>query len=161
MSELKRDRIVRGESKEFAFTRLMTCGMCGSGITAQEKFKKLKVSGLTARYIYYGCTRSIDKDCKNGYLREEELVSQLIQLMDKIDVNELDMRRKFEEEVGRYNKFRKEVLRLGEKPITQDEVDIKTYAKYVLREGSNEEKRELMSFLKGKIIVTERRLCLA
>ena len=29
----------RSEQKEFAFTKLMTCGLCGSGITAEEKFK--------------------------------------------------------------------------------------------------------------------------
>jgi len=36
--QLKRDNIVR-QSKEFAFTKLMTCGLCGSGISAEEKYK--------------------------------------------------------------------------------------------------------------------------
>ncbi len=153
-AQLKRDQIKR-ESKEFAFTKLMTCGLCGSGITAEEKYKQLK-NGTTARYVYYGCTNSKTRECKSPYLREEDLVSQLIQLIDQIDVNELGMRHKFEEEVGRYNKFRKEVLRLNEKPLSRDVLDIKTYAKYVLREGSNEEKRELLSLLKGKLIVTEK-----
>ncbi len=151
--QLKRDRITRGESKEFAFTRLMTCGLCGSGICAQEKFKEIKSTKTTARYVYYGCSRSKNLHCKNKYLREEELVSQLIQFMDKIDVNELGMRQKFEEEVGRYNKFRKDVLQLTEKSLSRDEVDVKIYAKYVLREGSNEEKRELLALLKGRLIV--------
>lgn len=52
--QLQRDQIVR-ENKEFAFTKLITCGHCGSGITADEKYKKLK-DGTTARYVYYGCT---------------------------------------------------------------------------------------------------------
>lgn len=134
----------------------MTCGLCGSGVTAQEKFKEIKSTKTTARYVYYGCSRSKNLHRKNKYLREEELVSQLIQLMDKIDVNELGMRQKFEEEVGRYNKFRKEVLRLSEKPLARDEIDIKTYAKYVLREGSNEEKRELLALLKGRLVVIEK-----
>jgi hypothetical protein len=55
--------------KEFAFTKLITCGHCGSGITAQDKLKQLK-DGTTARYIYYGCTRARDLKCKGGYLRE-------------------------------------------------------------------------------------------
>ena len=45
---------VRGETKEFAFTKLMTCGLCGSGITADEKFKKQQ-NGNVHRYVYYGC----------------------------------------------------------------------------------------------------------
>jgi len=85
--QLKRDKITRGESKEFAFTRLITCGLCGSGITAEEKYKKLKSNGLTVRYVYYGCTRSRDIHCKCGYIREEELIKQLIDLMDKLEID--------------------------------------------------------------------------
>jgi site-specific DNA recombinase len=40
-AQLKRDNIVR-HSHEFAFTKLMTCGLCGSGISAEEKYKQLK-----------------------------------------------------------------------------------------------------------------------
>jgi DNA invertase Pin-like site-specific DNA recombinase len=32
----------RSKQKEFAFTKIMTCGLCGSGITADEKFKHQK-----------------------------------------------------------------------------------------------------------------------
>src|SRR3989344_2788825 len=145
---LKRSETKR-QSKEFAFTKLMVCGLCGSGITAEEKFKQLK-NGTIARYVYYGCTDSKTRSsCKNPYLREDDLINQLIQLIDQIDVNELGMKHKFEEEVSRYNKFRKDVLQLTEKPLARDEIDIKTYARYVLREGSNEEKRELLALLKG------------
>ena len=35
--QLKRDNIVR-QSKEFAFTKLMVCGLCGSGISTEEKY---------------------------------------------------------------------------------------------------------------------------
>lgn len=48
-AQLKRDNIQR-ESKEFAFTKLITCGCCGSGISAEDKYKKLK-NGTTAHYI--------------------------------------------------------------------------------------------------------------
>ena len=52
-AQLKRDHIVR-QSHEFAFTKLMTCGLCGSGISAEKKYKQLK-DGTVAKYIYYGC----------------------------------------------------------------------------------------------------------
>ena len=42
-AQLKRDQIVR-ESKEFAFTKLFTSGLCGSGISAQDKYKRLKMA---------------------------------------------------------------------------------------------------------------------
>ncbi len=148
--QFKRDRIQR-ESKEFAFTKLITCGHCGSGITADEKFKQLK-DGTTARYVYYGCTRSRDLHCKGGYLREEDLIIQLLKIIDQIDINELGVQIKFEQEVVRYNKFRRNVLGTQEKSGAED-VDLKTYAKYLLKEGSVIEKRELLSSFKSKLIL--------
>ena len=78
-SQLKRDRTVR-EGKDFAFTKIMTCGLCGSGITAQEKYKRQK-NGNVHKYIYYGCTRSRDLQCKCGYTREENLLSELLKII--------------------------------------------------------------------------------
>ena len=37
-----KSNILRVENQEFAFTRLMTCGLCQSGISACEKWKKHK-----------------------------------------------------------------------------------------------------------------------
>jgi hypothetical protein len=148
---LKRDKIVR-ESKEFAFTKLMTCGLCGSGISAEEKYKQLK-DGTSAKYIYYGCGRSKDRHCKSQYLREEDLTEQLIGQLDKIDLNQTGLQIKFNEELKRHNKFYRGVLGARGKPEVHQDIDLRDYAKYVLREGSNEEKRELMGCFKSKITV--------
>lgn len=154
--QLQRDRITR-DSKEFAFTKLLTCELCGSGITADEKYKKLK-NGNTAKYIYYGCTRSRDLSCKLGYLREEELVTQMLHIIDQIDINEIGLKKQFEEEVARYNKFQHTVLKMkGEEsdPSKKETFDIRTYAKYVLKEGKMIEKRELLSSLKSRLVLTQ------
>ena len=150
--QLKRDNIVR-QSHEFAFTKLMVCGLCGSMISAEEKYKQLK-DGTVAKYIYYGCGRSKDRHCKSEYLREEELVNQLIKLLDQMDFNNLGIQHKFEEELKRFNKFQRGVLGFTDPKAKHNDIDSKTYAKYVLKEGTNEEKRELMGFLKSKIKVT-------
>ncbi len=156
--QLKRDNIVR-QSKEFAFTKLMVCGLCGSGISAEEKYKQLK-DGTTAKYIYYGCGRSKDRHCKNPYIREEDLIEQFILLMDKIDLNETGVQIKFEEELKRYNRFHKGVLGIKGRASEHQEIDLRDYAKYVLHEGSNEEKRELMGCFNSKILVKDRKVSL-
>lgn len=156
---LKRDHIVRSEMKEFAFTKLLTCGSCGSGISADEKFKKRK-DGTTARYVYYGCSRSRDLHCKNGYMREEELVAQLIRIMDEMDINEIGMRHKFDEEVERFAKFQRSFLNADKDPKTQKNIDLRTYAKYLLKEGTPIEKRELLSCIKSRLVLTKRVLTL-
>ena len=150
-AQLKRDNIVR-QSHEFAFTKLMTCRLCGSGISAEEKYKQLK-DGTVAKYIYYGCGRSKDRHCKNPYLREEELIEQLIKVLNKVDLNQIGIKQKFEDELKRHNRFQKGILRIKNLNTKHEDIDLKSYAKYILRDGTNEEKRELMGCFKSKIIV--------
>jgi DNA invertase Pin-like site-specific DNA recombinase len=152
--QLKRDRIVRSDIKEFAFTKLMLCGSCGSGISADEKFKKLK-DGTSNRYVYYGCTRSKDKDCKNGYVREEELINQTVKIIDQIDLNQISMRDKFEAEVERMRKFQRAFTGTATDTKPQKGIDLRDYAKYLLREGSVTEKRELLLCIKSKLVLTK------
>jgi len=152
-AQLKRDSIVR-QSHEFAFTKLITCGLCGSTFSAEEKYKQLK-DGTVAKYIYYGCGRARDHHCKNIYLREEALIEELIKALDQIDFNNLGIQHKFEEELRRFNKFQRGVLGLSKTEKVHEEVDLKTYVKYTLKEGSDQEKRELMGCFKSKIKITK------
>lgn len=158
--QLKRDRIVRGESKEFAFTRLITCGLCGSGVCAEEKFKLLKTSGTTARYVYYGCNRSKDLHCKNMYIREEELTGQIINLLNEMDFNESEIRKRFEEETKRHTKFQKSFLGMNGSQDIEKRFDPAKYATYVLREGSPGEKRELLASFKSKLSLKKKTISL-
>ena len=149
--QLKRKNINRSESKEFAFTKLIKCGNCGSGITAEEKFKKLS-DGSVRRYVYYGCSRARNQNCKGGYLREEELIEQLTKIIDELDINDLGLKRQFNDEIERYYKFSKGILGLKDSNFDkQKSIDMKNYAKYVLREGSIIEKREVLSQLESKL----------
>lgn len=157
-AQLKRDQIVR-ETKEFAFTKLFTCGYCQSGISAEEKWKQLKDGGAN-RYIYYSCSRARDRNCKNKYIREEELITELLKILDKVNINELGMRQKLEEEINRYNIFQRSVLGATEKVKTDKDTDIRNYAKYILKEGMTSEKRELLANLRSRIIYKDKTLTL-
>ena len=153
-----KSQFVRSESKEFAFTKLMTCGLCGSGITADEKFKKQQ-NGNVHRYVYYGCTKVRDSNCKCGYINEVDLLKQFEELMDKIDIDEIGIKGKLKEEVERFKKFQQSVLGIKTKVQVAD-VDIRNYAKYILKEGRDIEKRELLGCLRGKIILKQKQVLL-
>lgn len=157
-AHLKRDQIIR-ENKEFAFTKLFTCGYCGSGISAEEKWKILK-DGTSAHYTYYSCSRARDRNCKNKYIREEELIAELLKILDKLDINELGMRQRLEDEIARFNIFQRSVLGATEKIATNKETDIRNYAKYLLKEGSVTEKRELLGNLRTRIVYKDKALIL-
>ncbi|MFA5878477.1 MAG: recombinase family protein [Candidatus Staskawiczbacteria bacterium] len=156
--QLKRDHISR-ETREFAFTKLLTCGLCGSGITAAEKFKKLK-DGTTARYVYYGCTRSKDLHCHNRYVREEILIENLVALLDNIDMNEFGLKERLKDELGRFNKFQSMLGMKNDPGVKPKKIQIKTFVKYILKEGSMIEKRELLSNMRSKLLLTKEGLTL-
>ena len=158
-AHLKRDNIVR-ENKEFAFTKLFTCGKCGSGISAEERYKQLK-DGTNAKYIYYGCTRSRDRNCKNKYIREEELIQELVKIIDQINLNELGMKQKLEDEIRRFNKLQKIVNgRSGNALVEEEDVNIRQYAKYLLKEGNVSDKRELLANLRSRLIYEDKKITL-
>lgn len=152
------NHIINIKDKEFAFTKMMTCGICGSGITADEKFKKLK-NGDVNRYVYYMCTKHIDSKCRNPIVREEVLIEQLINLIDTIKLDEIGMREKIKEEVQRIKSFQSSLLNEKSDLKTTD-IDIRNYAKYILRDGRIEEKRELLGCLKTRISLKEKLLFL-
>lgn len=157
-AQLKRDNIQR-ENKEFAFTKLFTCGYCGSGISAEEKWKQLK-DGTHAKYIYYSCSRARDRNCKNHYIREEDLITELLKILDKVNINELGMRQKLEDEIARFNIFQRSVLGATEKIKNTQDTDIRNFAKYILKEGTVGEKRELLANLRSRIIYKDKQLTL-
>lgn len=148
----------RGEQKEFAFTKIMTCGLCGSGITAEEKFKHLK-NGETNRYVYYKCTRVRDPFCKNDRINEEDSVVLLQDLVNDLDLKMVPMRERVTEELKRFRKF--EQMLLGNKSAaTIKDIDIRDYAKFILQEGSVDEKREFMRCLKSEVLLVNKKVSL-
>jgi len=137
-------------NKEFAFTKLLSCGACGSGITAQEKYKNLK-DGSVAKYIYYGCTRSRNINCKEGYIEEKVLINQLTEIIDKIDLDKSGIKKKLEAEIERHKKFHSGIMGKVKEEYRAQDTDIRNYAKYLLAEGSIFEKRDLLGCLKTKL----------
>jgi DNA invertase Pin-like site-specific DNA recombinase len=154
-----KSNVLRVENKEFAFTKMMTCGLCGSGISADEKFKKLKNGGV-ARYVYYGCTKARGVDCKCGYTEERELLKQFNELIEKINLNEIEVKEKIKYDVERFSKLQKFLLGTKEK-IDIPNIDVRGYAKFVLKEGTDIEKRELLGCLKSRILLNNKTVSLS
>jgi site-specific DNA recombinase len=146
-------------TKEFDFTKMMHCGACGSSITAEEKFKKIN-DGTINRYVYYHCSKGKRVPCDEPYIREEKLLIQLLNLMDSINIDEMCVHEKLAKELERYQKFAVSVLQMGATPINAPTVDIRSYAKYVLKEGSRDEKRDVLSCIRTQLILSDQKVCL-
>ncbi len=156
--QIKNSQLVRKENIEFAFTKIMKCGLCGSGVSATEKFKKQK-NGPSKRHVYYGCTKARDKNCKCGYINETELIEQLQDLTDKLDLKKTPMQNKIKMEIRRFKKFQGMVTGKSDS-IDVDDVDIQNYARFLLKEGDDQEKRDLLGCLKGEILLSNKLISL-
>ena len=79
--------------------------------------------------------------------------------MDTINIDEIGIKEKIKAEVKRIKKFQRSVLSTNNKIVVKD-IDIRNYAKYVLKEATDVEKRELLGCLKSKIKLESKRIYL-
>jgi hypothetical protein len=156
--------------KQFPFKTLCRCGSCGGGVTAEEKYKKLKYGGY-AKHVYYHCARSVDYDCNDPYITEADLISQLLSHLNNgnIQINKSKIAKKLTADIERFHKLREQVLHqeylsgnLGElenlavKP--NDEEMGKDYLRHILKTGTAEERQEALQMIKTKFSLSNKQL---
>jgi site-specific DNA recombinase len=146
-----KSQTIKSQGKEFAFTRIMKCGACGSGITADEKFKKLLNGGVN-RHVYYRCTKAKDRNCKNPALNETELIESLLDMVDTLNINKVKLTAKLDDEIQKFKKL--QAMFLGKKKTEKIEpIDLKDYTKFVLKEGSPLEQRSILECISSELVL--------
>ena len=103
----------RQKKHDFPFKGVMTCGECGGFVTAEKKVQiicpecKTKFTKTATRakcikcglridlmkdptilnYIYYHCTKKVNKNCAQGYLEIRELEKQVDQELQRFEID--------------------------------------------------------------------------
>lgn len=151
-----KSQVIKSQGKEFAFTRLMKCGSCESGITADEKFKKIKAGGVN-RYVYYRCTKSKDRKCKNPAINETDLIEALLEMIDTLKLDQIKLTAKLNLEIQKFKKL--QAMFLGRKKTDSIEpIDLKDYAKFVLKEGTVLEQRSVLECISNELVLRNKRI---
>ncbi len=83
------------------------------------------------------------------------MIEQLTKLIDKISIKQLGARKQLQIEIDRYERFTQGVLGQNVGNSQKPKVNIREYAKYVLKNGTREEKRELLSHLETKLYLKD------
>lgn len=141
-------------TKQFDFTRLFKCGSCGSGITAQEKFKRFK-SGKVVRYVYYHCTQFNNYDCNEPYIREEKLVEQLTDLLQEIPVEKVMNMITLKPDLDKFMVIKHALHNPSE---VEPEINLTEFINYIFKQGTKEQKRELIGCLEAEIYLKDRQI---
>jgi DNA invertase Pin-like site-specific DNA recombinase len=152
----KKQRQGRIYRKDFAYTHLIKCGYCGSTVCAEEHFKVLK-DGSISRYVYYGCDRTRDPHCRVRYIREEELIKQLCNIVDQLSIDELGVRGQLDLDVDRMYRFHRDVLGNpgGYENKELGDLDVKKYMKFLLKEGNIYEQRHVLMNIKSRLLLKD------
>ena len=104
-------------ARSFTYRNLIKCGHCGCDIVAEKK---------KGKYIYYHCTQDRGSCKENGWIRQEELDRQALEILDEIHLNDdkagalIDsLRTKYHEEISS-RESKVESLRAESKEVQTD-----------------------------------------
>lgn len=152
----------------FPFKYLCKCGSCGASVIGEERYRKLKYGG-SRKHTYYHCSRSVDYECNEPYITEEDLIKQLMAHIDELKLNEIELAHQLRQDIDRFHRLRTEVL--NEEYISGNlrELDydafnhidknmVKEYLVHTLKVGSAEERKQVLSAIKTKFILHNKEL---
>lgn len=117
----------------------------------------LPPSGGVNRHVYYRCTKSKDRHCKNPALNETELIEALLKMVDTISLDKVKLTVKLNSEIQKFKKL--QAMFLGKKKTEKIEpIDLKDYAKFVLRDGTVLEQRSVLECVSSELTLKNGRI---
>jgi len=146
------------EEKNFIYKKLFKCASCGATIVGEDKYRKL-TSGNTNYHIYYHCSRQVDYNCNEPYLEEDILRRQIVKFIEKLDFNNLNLSERLKLDLENFTKTKKEILILNN-IFSDEEINLTEYSRYILRDGTITEKRNLITGLNLEIYLHNKELVL-
>jgi hypothetical protein len=139
-------------SKEFPYKQFMKCYACGSSIVGEQKIRKYK-NGGNQSFIYYHCSRQVDRDCKEPYAKENEIADQLSQMCNELitDIRKVELNLR-----NAMDSFAR-MMAITHSDHNQQHM-IGAYIKYVLQNGTMYEKSRLIRNLDIKLALHDRKI---
>ncbi len=157
----------------FPFKKICKCGSCGGSVTAEIKYRRTKANQVNT-HIYYHCNRIKKYDCKEPYITEQELITQLIGHLPEIKLNTKYLMTEFETEVKRLQHLKATVIdkftprfeltqhntgagNTEEVSSSQTEI-LREYLLHVLQYGTPEERLKILGGVKSKFELKDRKI---
>ena len=142
-------------TKKFNFTKMIKCGNCGSGITAQERIKRGK------SYIYYHCTKLKDFSCHEPYITEKNLRQEFIMILDQVPVEKFMANKSIKLKFLQFQRFNSPIIEVELKDNETNDVDMininfKKFIRHVLEDCPREDKRELIDCINATFYLKDR-----
>lgn len=134
-------------SKEFPFRQFLKCYGCGASIVGEEHTRHY-ANGHSPQFVYYHCSRQVDRNCKEPYISEKGIVDELCNMQNELIIDLREVEPGLRDAISKFTRMIS---------VTNDNYDEKEmvggYIKYVLREGSLFEKTRLIRNIKMKLFL--------
>ena len=148
-------------SRNVLFRKTFKCASCGATITGEEKFRKRK-HGDPRRHAYYRCSKARNKQCQEPAINEKRLIGALTRYINFMSIHhpqKIKLTSKVKIGIETYRKIREQVLLLRDINPSTEPVSFTEYAKYVLNEGADEDKRELVKVFGKPLYIHNKEVC--
>ena len=136
------------------FKGLFKCGSCGSNIIGEEKMRKRKFRD-PRRHVYYHCARQLNR-CREPYISEERLIKEILRYINFMKIahpNSLKLTELLKISISSYEAIREEILLEQDASPTDVPLDPVNFSRYILNNGTIQEKRDLVSALGKQMYV--------
>jgi hypothetical protein len=104
------------------------------------------------RFVYYHCSRQVDHDCKEPFVRDKAITSELIKFCDELITDVTILEPGLKDAIDKYTKMMKSTYKATKVDM------VAGYVKYVLNEGSQFEKTRLIRNLDIKLALHDKKL---
>lgn len=148
-------------SKNIMFRGVFKCAGCQGGVTGEEHFRE-RLHGEPRRHVYYHCGKIRDPNCKEQFVSEEKLINSLnkyINFMAIAHPQTIKLSSKLKFGIENYNKIREEALIQQNINPKGKELSFTEYAQHILRNGTNEEKKEIAMAFGKQLYLHNREVC--
>ena len=148
-------------SKNILFRNTFKCASCGGGVTGEEHWRE-RLHGDPRRHVYYHCGKVRDPNCKEPFVSEEKVLSSLgkyINFMVTAHPQTLRLSNKTKVGLDIYNKIREEALIQQNVNPKGKTVSFAEYARHILRNGTNEEIKEIALSFGRQLYIHNKEVC--
>ena len=149
--------------KKIDFKGIFKCACCGASVIGEEKYRKRKWD-KPRHHIYYHCTKNVNYDCPEPYLTEEKLIIELtryVQFTEMAHPQILKISDRVKRSMQEYRKVRDEILLQQDIDPDDKKLTFAEYAKYILVNGSTQEKQNTITALDRQLYIHDRGVCSA
>lgn len=148
-------------TRNILFRGVFKCAVCSSAITGVEKFRSRQV-GTPKRHVYYYCAKTRNPKCKERPIKEKWLIGSInryISFMNTAHPQTIKLSRNLIQGMESFRKIQEQALLAQNMNPKSNQIRFADYAKYILAEGTDLEKVEVVKVFGKQLYLHNKEIC--